>query len=66
MPFLKKLLYYGLLTVLTLLAIEGMARAAYFLAFAEGYGGGRAAANSLPPPPPPTFHPWTEYSAAAR
>ena len=53
MPFLKKLLYYGLLAALTLLALEGMARAAYFLAFAEWYNGSLpavAAANSTPPP----------------
>ena len=49
MPFPKKLLYYGLLAALTLLAVEGMARAAYWLAFGEGYGreltGGAAAVS---------------------
>ena len=35
MPFPKKLLYYGLLAALTLLVVEGMARAAYWLAFEQ-------------------------------
>ena len=46
LPFRKKLLYYGLLVVLTLLALEGMARAAYFLSFADWYGGGLPAADA--------------------
>ena len=40
LPFIKKLLYYGLLAALMALAFEGMARAAYWLAFEEGYDGG--------------------------
>ncbi len=51
MPFLKKLLYYGLLVALTLIAIEGMARLAYWLAFAEGYDIRRTATDSPSPPP---------------
>ena len=51
MPFLKKLLYYGLLAALTLGAVEGMARAAYFLSFEEWYGGGLPA-EILPPHAP--------------
>ena len=38
---------------LTLLAIEGMARIAYYAAYGTGYGGGAAAdPNNLTPPPP--------------
>ena len=33
----KKILFYTLLTLLTLAAVEGMARLAYYLAFAESY-----------------------------
>ena len=53
MPSLKKALYYGLMLLLTLLAVEGMARLAYYLAFDQGYDGGRAAAlsNAVTPPP---------------
>ena len=40
MSFPKRVLYYGLLAALTLLAIEGMARLAYFVAFEEWYDGG--------------------------
>ena len=40
MPFRKKILYYGLMLVLTLLASEGMARLAYYAAYGSGYGGG--------------------------
>ena len=39
----KKILFYGLLLLLTLAAVEGMARIAYYLAYAEGY--------SIPPMP---------------
>ena len=39
MPALKKVLYYGIMLLLTLLAVEGMARLAYYLAFDQGYGG---------------------------
>ena len=54
MPFLKKLLYYCLLAALTLLAIEGMARLAYFVAFDDWYGGGRpgGTATDFPDEPP--------------
>ena len=61
LPFLKKLLYYGLLAALTLIAIEGMARLAYFLAFAEGYDGGLPAVDAVNltlPPPPRRNNPW--------
>ena len=40
MPFRKKILYYGLMLGLTLLALEGMARIAYYAAYGQGYGGG--------------------------
>ena len=43
MTLRKKVLFYTLLTLLTLAALEGMARFAYYLAFAESY------------PPPPTL-----------
>ena len=36
----KRVFFYGLMAALTLAAVEGMARLAYFLAFDEGYGGG--------------------------
>ena len=42
MTLRKKILFYSILTILTLAALEGMARLAYYLAFAEGY---------LPPSP---------------
>ena len=38
MPLSKKILYYGLMALLTLLVLEGMARLAYYLAFDQGYG----------------------------
>ena len=38
--FPKRVLFYGLLTLLTLLVIEGMARIAYFAAYNQGYGSG--------------------------
>ena len=38
--FPKRVLFYGLLTLLTLLAIEGMARIAYYAAYGQGYGSG--------------------------
>ena len=40
LPFRRKILYYGLMLVLTLLAIEGMARLAYYAAYGSGYGRG--------------------------
>ena len=52
MSFRKKALYYGLMLFLTLLALEGMARLAYYAAYGPGYGGGRlemAAADTAPP-----------------
>ena len=53
LSFRRKILYYGLMLALTLLAIEGMARLAYYAAYGSGYGGGRAAdPNNLSPPPP--------------
>ena len=66
MPFRKRVLYYGLLAALSLLAIEGMARAAYFLAFAEGYGGGWVGADSstllIDDKPWRTQHPFYGYT----
>ena len=43
--------------LLTLLAIEGMARLAYYAAYGTGYGGGLAAAVNLTPPPVPVVSP---------
>ena len=40
LPFRKKILYYGLMLLLTLLALEGMARLAYYAAYGQGYGSG--------------------------
>ncbi len=61
MPFRKKILYYGLLLLLTLLVLEGMARIAYYAAYGQGYGGSRPAVPSdspaLPTSPEP-FEPW--------
>ena len=52
----KKILYYGLMLVLTLLVLEGMARLAYYAAYGAGYGGGPAAdPDNLTPPPPPSL-----------
>ena len=52
MTFRKKVLFYALLTLFTLAAIEGISRLAYYIAFAESY------------PPPPTPHP-TLFAGAA-
>ena len=53
LPFPKKVLYYGLMLLLTLLASEGMARLAYYAAYGTGYGGGVAEGpDNLTPPPP--------------
>ena len=52
MPFRKKILYYGLMLLLTLLALEGMARVAYYAAYGQGYGGGRLVPDTNYPPPP--------------
>ena len=46
MTLRKKILFYTLLTLLTLAALEGMARLAYYLAFAEGYSPSRSLAAS--------------------
>ena len=40
MPFRKKVLYYGLLLLLTLLVLEGMAARAYYAAYGQGYDRG--------------------------
>ena len=54
LPRRRKILYYGIMLVLTLLFIEGMARLAYYAAYGHGYGGGAAAdPDNLTPPPPP-------------
>ena len=52
LPFPKKVLYYGLLFLLTLLVIEGMARLAYYLAFDQGYASAPAADTQDYTPPP--------------
>ena len=49
MPFRKKVLYYGLTLFLTLLALEGMARLAYYAAYGSGYGSGLATKTNYPP-----------------
>ena len=51
MPFRKKVLYYGLMLLLTLLALEGMARIAYYAAYGTGYGGDRSDRPGYYPPP---------------
>ena len=53
LPFRKKALYYGLMLFLTLLALEGMARLAYYAAYGSGYSGGAAATDTITPPPIP-------------
>ena len=54
LPFRKKILYYGLMLLLILLVIEGMARLAYYAAYGQGYGRGAAAGTvdytTLPEP----------------
>ena len=59
MPFRRKILYYGLLLGLTILAIEGMAHLAYYAAYNQWYGGGGLAlpVNSIPPDSPEYFAP---------
>ena len=53
MPFRRKILYYGIMLLLTLLVSEGMARLSYYAAYGTGYGrAGAAAADNLTPPPP--------------
>ena len=53
LSFRRKTLYYGLMLVLTLLLIEGMARLAYYAAYGQGYGGGSAESEGFTPPPVP-------------
>ncbi len=75
MPFRKKILYYALMLLLTLLALEGMARIAYYAAYGQGYGGGRpdaltAAAPALDPAPttettPRIRHPFYIYTGSS-
>ena len=50
LTFPQRVLFYGLLILLTLLAIEGAARIAYYVAFDQGYGYGPpgTGVNSLP------------------
>ena len=52
MPSPKKVLYYGLLFLLTLLVVEGMARLAYYLAFDRGYSGAPLVNTQDYTPPP--------------
>lgn len=59
MSFLKKLLYYCLLAGIVLVAIEGMARVAYYAAWGEGYDPGRPGdSDEFYPSPPPTAPPY--------
>ena len=63
LPFRKKALYYALLLFLTLLALEGMARIAYYAAYGQGYDGGRpelpaTAPLALPDRAAATAAPW--------
>ena len=51
LPFRQKILYYGLMLFLTLLALEGMARLAYYAAYGSGYGGDRSDLPGYYPPP---------------
>ena len=57
LPFRRKILYYGLMLLLTLLAIEGMGRLAYYAAYNQWYGGGWVAAVNLTPPLFPLYPP---------
>ena len=53
LPLRRKILYYGLMLALTLLAIEGIARLAYYAAYGQGYGrGGLGGLIDITPPPP--------------
>lgn len=58
MPFPKRFIYYGLMLLLTLLVLEGLARLGYYLAFDHWYGGGRAVATAPEPAPAVTKHRW--------
>ena len=51
LPFHRKILYYVLMLLLTLLVLEGMARLAYYAAYGQGYGGGSDALMNLTPLP---------------
>ena len=59
LTFPKRVLFYGLLTLLTLLTMEGMARIAYYAAYGQGYGSGPpdtpVDSYALPPPPSSTL-----------
>ena len=70
MPFRKKILYYGLMLVLILLASEGMARLAYYAAYGTGYGGGAEEIEYITPPPISNIsaktNAATEYAAARK
>ena len=57
LPFHRKILYYGLMLGLTLLALEGMARLAYYAAYGQGYGDGPNAPMNPSTPPPPIITP---------
>ncbi len=51
LPLRKKILYYGLMLLLILLVLEGMASRAYYAAYGQEYGGGRLdppASSALP------------------
>ena len=52
--FRRKILYYGIMLLLTLLAIEGMGRLAYYAAYDQWYdrGGSTESVNLTPPPVP--------------
>ena len=51
LPFRRKILYYGLMLLLTLLVLEGMGRLAYYAAYGQGYGrGGSADPVDFTPP----------------
>ena len=47
LSFRRKILYYGIMLLLTILASEGMARVAYYAAYNQWYGGGMAAAGGM-------------------
>ena len=60
----KKILFYSLLLLLTLTAVEGMSRSAYYLAYGEWYSpplppdtAAAVAANSVELPAPPNYEP---------
>ena len=57
LPFRRKILYYGLMLLLTVLALEGMGRLSYYVAYGQWYGGGglAAAVATIPPDSPEYF-----------